>query len=115
MDFFEEQVSEERDPDLHDEEDTRMDDTRYKNLRDVTDEGDDKKKIHALRWNVDVKEKKELIKRKFLVSVMHPKVGNIIWTCVKDNIIEGKKDYKAIGLLGFDYKLFEEEEGGGTR
>ena len=30
MDFFEEQVSEERDPDLNDEEDTRMDDTREK-------------------------------------------------------------------------------------
>ena len=36
-------------------------------------------------------------------------------TCAKDNIIEEKKDYEAIGLCGFDYKLFEEEEGGGVQ
>ena len=31
---------------------------------------------------------------------------------MKDNIVEEKEDYNAIGLRGFDYKLFEEEEGG---
>ena len=39
----------------------------------------------------------------------------MFWTCVKDHIIDGKDDYKDIGLRGFDYKSFEEEEGGGTR
>ena len=34
---------------------------------------------------------------------------------MKDHIIDEKEDYKYIGLRGFDYKLFEEEEGGGTR
>ena len=34
---------------------------------------------------------------------------------MKDHIIDVKEDYKYIGLRGFDYKLFEEEEGGGTR
>ena len=34
---------------------------------------------------------------------------------MKDNIIDEKEDYKDIGLRGFDYKLFEEEEGGGSR
>ena len=42
------------------------------------------------------------------MSVMHPKGGNIVWTCVKDNIIEEKEYYEAIGLCGFDYKSFEE-------
>ena len=46
--------------------------------------------------------------------VPHPKGGAIVWTCVKDNIIDENVDYKDIGLRGFDYKLFEEEEGGGT-
>ena len=32
-----------------------------------------------------------------------------------DHIIDEKGDYKYIVLRGFDYKLFEEEEGGGTR
>ena len=49
------------------------------------------------------------------MSVPHPKGGNIFCTCVKDNIIEEKEDYKSIGIRGFDYKLFEEEECGGIR
>ena len=34
---------------------------------------------------------------------------------MKDHIIDEKEDYKYIGLRGFYYKIFEEEEGGGTR
>ena len=47
------------------------------------------------------------------MDVLNSKGGNIIWICVKDNIIKEKEYYKAIGLIGFDNKLFEEEEGGG--
>ena len=43
------------------------------------------------------------------------KGGNMVWTCVKYNVIKEKEDNKAIGLRGFYYKLFEEEEGGGFR
>ena len=46
------------------------------------------------------------------MPVPHLKGRNIVWTCVKDNIIEEKEDYKAVGLRGFDYKLFEKEEYG---
>ena len=45
-----------------------------------------------------------------LVSVPHPKGAAIFWTCVKDQVIDEKEDYKEIGLSGFNYKLFEEEE-----
>ena len=34
---------------------------------------------------------------------------------MKDHTIDEKEGYKDIGLCGFDYKLFEEEEGGRTR
>ena len=34
---------------------------------------------------------------------------------MKDHIIVSKEDYKNIGPCRFDYKLFEEEEGGGNR
>ena len=34
---------------------------------------------------------------------------------MKDHIIDEKEDYKDIGICGFDYKLFEEEESGGNR
>ena len=46
------------------------------------------------------------------MSVPHPKGGNIAWTCVKYNIIEEMGEHEAIGLRGFHYTLFEEEEGG---
>ena len=47
------------------------------------------------------------------MSVLHPKWGVVVWTCVKGNITKGKDQYEDIGLRGFDYKLFEKEEGGG--
>ena len=34
---------------------------------------------------------------------------------MKDHIIDEKEEYKYIGLSGFDCKLFEEEEGMGTK
>ena len=49
------------------------------------------------------------------MSVPHNKGGNIVWTCVKDHIIEEKDKYEAIGLRGFDYRLFEDEEVGGAK
>ena len=62
--------------------------------------------------DVYTKEKVGLINREFSVSFPHPKGGNIVWTCVKDNIIEEKYQYEDIGLRGFEYKLFDKEEGG---
>ena len=53
----EEQVAEERDPDLNEEEDIRLDAIREEQWRDVAEEVNDKKKIYSLRWEVYVKEK----------------------------------------------------------
>ena len=49
------------------------------------------------------------------MSVSRPKGGNIVWTCVNNHIIDENEQYKAIGLRGFDYKLFEAEDDGGTK
>ena len=68
-------MSEERDLYLNEEEDTILDEIREDYWRDVAEEGDDKKSIYGLRWEVYVKEKEKLIKREFLVSVPHPKGG----------------------------------------
>ena len=103
--ILEEQVVEERDPDPNEMEDIRFDEIREDHWRDIAEENDDKKNIHVLRWNVQVKENEELIKREFLVLVTHTKGGTIVWTCVKDHIIDEKEDYKEIGLRGFDYSL----------
>ena len=42
-------MSEERDKDLHEEKDTRMDEIRDTHWRTVSEKGDNKKKIHDLR------------------------------------------------------------------
>ena len=107
-DISEEQVAEERYPDLNEEEDIILDKIREEYWRDIAEEGDDKKRIHAVRWEVNVKDKEEFIKREFLVSVPHPKGGSIVWTCVKYNTIDDKEQYEAIGPREFGYKLFEE-------
>ena len=49
------------------------------------------------------------------MSVLHPKGGIIVWPFVKDHVIDEKEDYKDIGIRGFDYSLFEKEEGGRKR
>ena len=54
-----------------------MEDIREEHCMYVDEDSDDKKKIHALRWDVHIKEKEELIKKYFLVSIPHPKGGNI--------------------------------------
>ena len=91
-DFSEEQVSEERDPDLNGEEDTRLDEIKDENSRDVYEECDNKKKIHTLRLVVYVKYKYEFINRGFLVFITHLKGWEPVWTCVEDNIIEEEEN-----------------------
>ena len=79
-DYSEEQVMEERDPDLDEMEDIRFDESREEHWRYLAEKSNDKKKIHALIWCVYVKEKEELITISFSVSVPHPKGGKIVWT-----------------------------------
>ena len=56
IDMPEDQVAEERDPDLNEEEDIILDAIREENWRDVAEEVDKKKNIHALIWEVYVKD-----------------------------------------------------------
>ena len=39
--------------------------------------------------------------------VPHLKGGGVVWDCVKYHIIDEKDQYEAIGLHGFDNKLFK--------
>ena len=50
-----------------------------------------------------------------VLSTYKKRGGGVVWTCVKYHIIDEKEDCKYIALSGFDYKLFEEEGGGGNR
>ena len=87
------------DTDLNEEEDIRMENSREKHWRDVAEDGENKSKIHALKWYVYKREREEFTKREFSVSVTHMKGGNIVWTYVKDDIIEEKEDHKATVYL----------------
>ena len=65
-------MAEERYPELNEKEEIRSDKIQEDHWRDIAEENDDKKEINALRWDVYVKDKDELITREFLVSVPHP-------------------------------------------
>ena len=60
-DYSEEQVVEERDPDLDEMDDIKFDEIWEDNWRDLAEESNNKKKIHALRWCVYVKENEVII------------------------------------------------------
>ena len=101
-DMVEEQVSEERDTYLNEEEDIIMDDSREEHWRDVAEEGGDKKEIRELRWEVYVKEKEELIKRDFLVSIPYLKGGGIfglVWSILSWRESSNTKLLDYVGLI----------------
>ena len=56
-DYLEDQLVEERDLDLEEMEGIRFDGIREDHWRDLAEENNNKKKIHALRWCVYVKDK----------------------------------------------------------
>ena len=62
-DMSEEQMLEQIDPDLNEEEDIIIDNSREENWRYVAEEDDNNKNIHYLRQEVYVKVKEELINR----------------------------------------------------
>ena len=51
-DISDDQVTEERYPDLNEEEDIRLDGIMEEHWRYIAKEGDNKKNIHALRWEI---------------------------------------------------------------
>ena len=57
IDMPEDQVAEERGPDLNEEEDIILDAIREEHWMDVAEEGLKKKNIHALSWGVYFKDK----------------------------------------------------------
>ena len=62
---------------LNEEEYIRMYAIMEDHWRDVAEEDENKNNIHTLRWEVYVRDKEDLIKKEFLVSVTHPKGGQL--------------------------------------
>ena len=103
-DMLEEHVLEERNPDLNEDEDIIMEDSRAEHWRDFDKDGEDNSNIHAPRWDIYTRDKEYLTKREFSLSDLHTKGVFLFFNCVKDNITEEKEQYDYIGLHGFAYK-----------
>ena len=70
-----------------------MEGSREYNWRDFSEGGEDNKEINSLRWNAYTRDKEGVIKGGFLFSVPHLKVGNVVWTCMKDKITKEEDQY----------------------
>ena len=67
-------MTEERHPYLEGGEDLRVSDDKEEHRKEIEyNEKEDRAKVHDLRWEVYMKEKKELIKREILVAVPYMK------------------------------------------
>ena len=56
MDILEENLSEEIDPDLNEDEDIIMEDSREKHWRDVDKDGEDNSSMHSMGWGFYTRE-----------------------------------------------------------
>ena len=68
IDMLEDQVLEDRYPDLMEEEDIRTDDSREKHWWEVAEKNDgNRSKFHAMRWEVYIKCNEKLINKELSV------------------------------------------------
>ena len=77
---------------------------------------DDKKALlHAKRWDLYVNEKEQLVKGKYLVEVVVHNKKKVLWEVVGDHVVEEPRGHEDIGLRGFDFNIFDEDEEGVVR
>ena len=110
----------ENDPDEEEMDDVNIYDERECHWRNVFKENeggvDDKKSLlHAKRWDLCVNEKEKLVKGKYLVEVIGHDKKKVIREVVDDNVIGEPSDHEYIGLRGFDFNIFDEDEDGVVR
>ena len=55
------------------------------------------------------------MKGKYSVEVVGHDKKNVLWEVVDDNVVEEPSDHKDIGLRGFDFNIFDEDEEGVVR
>ena len=77
---------------------------------------DDKKVfIHANMWDFYVNKKEALIKGGCLVEVVSSDGKKVLWREVDNHFVQEENDYDEIGLWGFGFNLFNEDEDGGLQ
>ena len=101
-------------------DDVNIDNERERHWRNVFEDNeggvDDKKALlHAKMWDLYVNEKEQLVKVNYLVEVFGHDKKNVLWEVVNDHVAEEPSDHKDIGLRGFDFNIFDEDEEGVVR
>ena len=107
------------DTDEEENYDINIDDERERHWRNVFEDNeggvDEKAMLHAKRWYLYLYEKDKLVKGKYLVEVVGNDKKKLIWEVVGDHVVEEPSDHEEIGLRGFDFNIFDEDEEGVVR
>ena len=109
----------ENDPDEEEKDDINIDNERERHWRNVFEENeggvDEKALLHAKRWDLYLNEKEKLVKGKYSVEVVGHNKKKVRWEVVGDHAVEEPYDHEDIGLRGFDFNIFGEDEEGVVR
>ena len=102
-------------PDEEDTEDVNLDNDRKRHWRTVFEDNDggvdDKKAfIHAKMCDIYVNKNEKIIKGGYLVEVVSSYRKKVIWGVVDDHVVEEEKYRAKIGIRGFDFNFFDEDE-----
>ena len=104
----------ENDPDEEEMDDVNIENERERHWRNVSEDNeggvDEKALLHANRWDLYLDEKEKLVNGKYLVEVVGHDKKKVLWEVVKYHVIEEPSDNKDIGLRGFDFNIFDEDE-----
>ena len=88
----------------------------WRNIFEDNDGGvDEKALLHAKRWDLYLYKKESLVKGKYLVEVVGHGMKNVLWEVVGDHVVEEPSDHEDIGIRGFDFNIFDEDEEGVAR
>ena len=103
------------DTDEEEMDDVNIDNDRERHWRMVFDENEGgvdyaKALLHAKRWYLYVNEKEQLVKGGYSVEVFRHDKKKVLWEVFDDNVLEEPSDHEDIGLRGYDFNIFDEDE-----
>ena len=76
---------------------------------------DAKALLHAKRWDIYVNEKENIVKCVYLVENFGYDKNKVLWEVVDYHVVEEPIDHEEIGLQGFDFNVFGQDEEGVVR
>ena len=74
-----------------------------------------KELLHAKIWYLYVNEKENIVKGGYLVEFVGHDGKKVLWEVVNNHVVEEPTEHEDIGLWGFDFNYFDEDEEGVVR